>query len=121
MHVAAFGYTLCIHACLSHRGNMPKPSAKTFEARVQPWGNSMGLRLTRAVHDLAEHELLASLTPYTAHADELPQLLAQETDYWLGTCPSMEKSFSAREKGQASDAHKQTAIPGDIGSPLLAE
>jgi antitoxin MazE len=89
---------------------MPKPSAKTFEARVQPWGNSMGLRLTRAVRDLAElkegsevtleitaegvlirkkdrpartwteHELLTGLTPHTAHADELPQLLAQETD-----------------------------------------
>ncbi|MFP4207262.1 MAG: hypothetical protein ACLFSC_01310 [Wenzhouxiangella sp.] len=89
---------------------MKQKLSKTFEAKIQPWGNSMGLRLTRAVRDLAElqegcevtleitadgllirkkdrpakpwteHELLAGLTPHTAHADELPQLLAQETD-----------------------------------------
>lgn len=86
-----------------------KKPAQTFEARIQPWGNSMGLRLTRAVRELAqlaegspvtlevtsegllirkkapsatvwtEAELLASLTPHTAHADELPRLLNHET------------------------------------------
>lgn len=86
-----------------------KKPAKTFEARIQPWGNSMGLRLTRAVRELAqleagspvtlevttegllirrkvpaakswtEAELIASLTPHTAHADELPRLLSHET------------------------------------------
>lgn len=80
-----------------------------FEGRVQAWGNSMGLRITRAVAELAglerdtpvtieagpeglvvrkqarpartwsEAELVDGLTPYTAHADELPGLLPTET------------------------------------------
>lgn len=87
-----------------------KNPRKTFEATIQPWGNSMGLRLTRAVRELAqleagssvilevtdegvlirkksppvqawsEEELLKDLTPHTAHADELPVLLGHETE-----------------------------------------
>mgnify|MGYP001351538151 CR=1 FL=1 len=83
-------------------------SALRFETCVQTWGNSMGLRITRAVAELAglekgtpvtiertpegllirkraqppkvwtEAELLSGLTPYTAHADELPVLLPGE-------------------------------------------
>jgi antitoxin MazE len=79
-----------------------------FEGTVQQWGNSLGLRITRAVCDLArirkgtrvrmevteagllvrpvaetpktysEGELLAGLNPYSAHADELPALLETE-------------------------------------------
>jgi antitoxin MazE len=79
-----------------------------FETRIQAWGNSMGLRITRAVSEAArlekgavvtmeltdegllirpkqaagkvwtEEELLAGLTPYKAHADELPELLNHE-------------------------------------------
>lgn len=80
-----------------------------FEGRIQAWGNSMGVRITRAVAELAglerdtpvtieagpegvvirkkarparkwtEAELLEGLTPHTAHADELPTLLPTET------------------------------------------
>lgn len=83
-------------------------STPAFEGHVQAWGNSMGLRITRAVGRLAglekgtpvtieltregllirkkeqppriwtESELLDGLTPYTAHADELPTLLPGE-------------------------------------------
>lgn len=79
-----------------------------FQGTVQQWGNSLGLRITRAVSELArirkgtrvrmevtengllvrpeleeartftEKELLAGLTPHTAHADELPRLLNSE-------------------------------------------
>jgi antitoxin MazE len=83
-----------------------------FESTVQPWGNSLGLRITRAVSELAhldkgtrvsievtadglvirrklaakqraplpytEADLLKGLTPLTAHADELPSLVAAE-------------------------------------------
>jgi antitoxin MazE len=79
-----------------------------FEGTVQQWGNSLALRITRAVSELAqlpkgakvrmqvtehgllirplaekpesfaEDELLAGLTPHTAHADELPRLLTSE-------------------------------------------
>ncbi len=79
-----------------------------FEARIQAWGNSMGLRITRPVGELAglgkgdavtlevteegllirrkapvprawtEEELLAGLSPHQAHADELPELLPPE-------------------------------------------
>ena len=79
-----------------------------FEGTVQQWGNSLGLRITRAVSKLArirkgtrvrieltengllvrpeldeartfsEKELLAGLTPHAAHADELPLLLNSE-------------------------------------------
>lgn len=79
-----------------------------FEGTVQQWGNSLGLRITRAVCELArirkgtrvrmevtedgllvrpeldearaysEKELLAGLTPYSAHADEVPALLKSE-------------------------------------------
>ena len=79
-----------------------------FEGRIQTWGNSMGLRITRAVSEAArlqkgaivtmeltedgllirpkkstsktgtENELLEGMTPYTAHADELPELLSHE-------------------------------------------
>jgi antitoxin MazE len=79
-----------------------------FEGTVQQWGNSLGLRITRAVCELAqirkgtrvrmevteegllvrpvvddartysEKELLAGMTPYSAHADELPDLLETE-------------------------------------------
>ncbi len=79
-----------------------------FEARIQAWGNSMGLRITRAVSEAAqlekgalvtmeltedgllvrpkkslakawtEDELLKGITPYKAHADELPTLLSHE-------------------------------------------
>lgn len=80
-----------------------------FEGRIQAWGNSMGVRITRAVAELAglerdtpvtieagpegvvirkqarparkwtEADLLEGLTPHTAHADELPALLPTET------------------------------------------
>ena len=79
-----------------------------FEGRIQPWGNSMGLRITRAVSEAArlekgalvtmeltddgllirakeapgkvwsEDELLDNMTPYKAHADELPELASHE-------------------------------------------
>ncbi len=79
-----------------------------FEGRIQAWGNSMGLRITRAVGEAAkleqgtlvtmeltddgllirpkeapgkvwtEDELLEGMTPYSAHADELPELLSHE-------------------------------------------
>lgn len=79
-----------------------------FEARIQAWGNSMGLRITRAVSEAArlekgalvtmeltddgllirpkqssakvwsEDELLEGITPYKAHADELPKLFSHE-------------------------------------------
>ncbi|GAB6057211.1 AbrB/MazE/SpoVT family DNA-binding domain-containing protein [Desulfonatronum parangueonense] len=82
----------------------------TFEGTVQQWGNSLGLRITRTVGDLArikkgtrvrlevtedgllvrpivddartysEKELLAGLTPFKAHADEVPNLLETEQD-----------------------------------------
>ncbi len=84
-----------------------------FEGTVQPWGNSLGLRITRAMSDMAhigrgdkvsieitesgmvitrkeeakrlrlpfsEAELIAGMTPHTAHADELPTLLDDETE-----------------------------------------
>ncbi|MCA1779308.1 MAG: hypothetical protein LC637_08000 [Xanthomonadaceae bacterium] len=79
-----------------------------FEGRIQPWGNSMGLRITRAVGEAAqlgkgtwvtmeltdegllirpkesprktwtEEELLEGIDSYRAHADELPELIAHE-------------------------------------------
>lgn len=79
-----------------------------FEGRIQAWGNSMGLRITRPVGELAgldkgdvvtlevtkegllvrrqarrpkawtEEELLAGMSAHLAHADELPELLPQE-------------------------------------------
>lgn len=82
-----------------------------FEGTVQPWGNSLGIRITRAMSDMAhigrgdkvdieitengmiisrkqavspvklpyrEADLIADLTPHTAHADELPALLDHE-------------------------------------------
>ncbi len=79
-----------------------------FEGKIQAWGNSMGLRITRAIGEAAgldrgtavsleltdegllirpkraairhwtEDELLQGLTPHTAHADELPKLMDQE-------------------------------------------
>ena len=90
---------------------MSNPPIARFEGVVQPWGNSLGLRITRPVSELAhiqrgtkvsievteegllirpiqppataalpfsEEELLSGLTPYTAHADELPALLLEE-------------------------------------------
>lgn len=83
-----------------------------FEATIQPWGNSLGLRITRPMCDLAhlgrgdkvivevtdnglmvrpkrgrkhlglpysEDDLVQGLTPYKAHADELPTTLPSET------------------------------------------
>ena len=84
-----------------------------FEGTIQPWGNSLGLRITRPMADLAhltkgskveieiteegmivkpttkrrislefpysEAELVRSLTPSKAHADELPALISSET------------------------------------------
>ncbi len=79
-----------------------------FEGRVQAWGNSMGLRITRAVGQAArleqgtrvtmelteqgllirpqetprktwtEQELLEGIDSHRAHADELPELLGHE-------------------------------------------
>ena len=83
-----------------------------FEGVIQPWGNSLGLRITKTISKLAhmgrgdtviieitedglsvrprtvkptqlpfsESDLLAGLTPYTAHADELPTLVSSETE-----------------------------------------
>ncbi len=82
-----------------------------FEGVIQPWGNSLGLRITKPMSKYAhmgrgdaviieitedglsvrpkttkptqlpftESDLLAGLTPYTAHADELPTLVSSET------------------------------------------
>ncbi len=83
-----------------------------FEGRIQSWGNSLGIRITRPMSDMAhlgkgdrvaievtedglqirrkvapkplefpfsEETLLAEMTPYTAHADELPGLLPNES------------------------------------------
>lgn len=88
-------------------------TAAKFEGSIQPWGNSLGLRITRAIGHLArfgkgtkvvievteagllvrpkkaakrpvfpysERELVARLTPHTAHADELPRLMISELD-----------------------------------------
>lgn len=88
-------------------------TAAKFEGTIQPWGNSLGLRITKAVGNLArlakgtkvvvevtkdglvvrprkgrsrvslpftEKALIAGLTPYKAHADELPKPLASEFD-----------------------------------------
>jgi len=82
-----------------------------FEGRIQPWGNSMGLRITRAVSEAAqlgkgtwvtmeltdegllirpkeaprriwtEDELLEGMDSYRAHADELPELIGHEYSY----------------------------------------
>ncbi|QVL48708.1 MAG: hypothetical protein KFB96_24635 [Thiocapsa sp.] len=93
---------------------MSKASAVRFEGIVQPWGNSLGLRITRSVSELAnlkrgahvtmeitdegllirrqateprrplpfsEATLLDGLTPFTAHADELPILIVSEQDH----------------------------------------
>ncbi len=79
-----------------------------FEGRVQAWGNSMGLRITRAVGQAAqleqgtrvtmelteqgllirpketsrmpwtEQELLEGMDSHRAHADELPELIGHE-------------------------------------------
>jgi len=87
--------------------NQRKPTP-CFEGRVQAWGNSMGLRITRAVGQAARLEqgtrvtmelteqgllirpletpgktwtaqaLLESLDAHNAHADELPVLLGNE-------------------------------------------
>jgi antitoxin MazE len=90
---------------------MSAPSTARFEGVVQTWGNSLGLRITRPISELArlpkgakvsieiteeglvirrqrqetpsrlpfsEAMLLEGLTPYRAHADELPSLLASE-------------------------------------------
>ncbi len=92
---------------------MRASSPVRFEGVVQPWGNSLGLRITRPVSELAnlkkgakvtievteegllirrqppehlqrlpfsEAMLLQGLTPYTAHADELPTLIVSEQD-----------------------------------------
>ena len=88
-----------------------KSSKAKFETTIQPWGNSLGLRITQPMSQLAhlgrgdtvivevteeglsvrpknkiskqlpftEKELIAGLTPHTAHADELPTLVANET------------------------------------------
>lgn len=93
---------------------MSASSPVRFEGVVQPWGNSLGLRITRPVSELAnlkrgarvmievteegllirrqptepqyplpfsEAMLLHGLTPYTAHADELPTLIVSEQDH----------------------------------------
>ena len=90
---------------------MPASGNLTFEATIQPWGNSLGLRITRPMCDLAhlgrgdkvlvevdengltvrrvargrghelpfsEAELIEGMTPYSAHADEIPPLLPSE-------------------------------------------
>lgn len=84
-----------------------------FEATIQPWGNSLGLRITKSMSELAqlpkgakvtvevttqgivvrkktgrkkvrfpytETALLKGMTPYKAHADELPSLLTSELE-----------------------------------------
>jgi antitoxin MazE len=81
---------------------------RKFTGRIQAWGNSMGLRITQPLGELAglgkgdavtlevtedgllirrktplprawtEEELLAGLSPHQAHADELPELLSRE-------------------------------------------
>lgn len=88
----------------------PANKRAIFEGTVQPWGNSLGIRITRPVCELAhlakgdrvdievtangdllihpkyrsslrfptEAELLAGLTPHTAHVDELPTLSPKE-------------------------------------------
>lgn len=86
-------------------------AAAKFEGTIQPWGNSLGLRITKTVGNLArlskgtkvvvevtkgglvvrprkatarhvlpytEKDLITGLTPYKAHADELPLPLASE-------------------------------------------
>lgn len=83
-----------------------------FEGRIQAWGNSMGLRITRAVGQAArlekgawvtleltdegllirpkkmpgktwsEEELLEGINPHKAHADQLPELLGHEYSDW---------------------------------------
>ena len=80
----------------------------TFEGTIQPWGNSLGLRITRPVsqltnlqkgskvllaiteegllvcnkpdipHKFTEAQLIEHLTPTLAHADELPDLMEHE-------------------------------------------
>lgn len=84
-----------------------------FEGIIQPWGNSLGLRITRPMSELAhlakgskveieiteegllvkptakkrgrlelpysEAELVRGLTPFKAHADELPVPISSET------------------------------------------
>ena len=80
----------------------------SFEGRIQAWGNSMGLRITRAVGEAAqlqkgtrvtmelteqgllirpketpsktwtEEELLEGIDSRRAHADELPELIGHE-------------------------------------------
>jgi len=90
---------------------MAAPVKMTFIGTVQPWGNSLGLRITRPMSELSnirrgdtvsveitdsgmvitrqatldqpklpytEAQLIAGMTPYLAHADELPTLLAHE-------------------------------------------
>lgn len=82
-----------------------------FEGTVQPWGNSLGIRITRPIGQLArlvkgdkvaievtedgllitrketekpiglpytEADLIASITPEKAHADQVPRLLDDE-------------------------------------------
>jgi len=79
-----------------------------FEGRIQAWGNSMGLRITKTIGEAAklekgalvtmelteegllirpkssparawtEDELLEGMTPFKAHADELPELVSSE-------------------------------------------
>jgi len=88
-----------------------KAEKAQFEALIQPWGNSLGLRITQPISQLShlkggdtviieitnegfsvrpkqvkptqfpytESDLLAGLTPHTAHADELPALVTSET------------------------------------------
>jgi antitoxin MazE len=85
----------------------------TVDTTIQPWGNSLGLRITQPLSELAhlergtvvtvevvdggllvkpksvackawvlpfsEAELVAGLTPASAHADELPTVLPSET------------------------------------------
>ncbi|AHE98271.1 AbrB/MazE/SpoVT family DNA-binding domain-containing protein [Thioalkalivibrio paradoxus] len=89
---------------------MSESTKARFEGTVQPWGNSLGIRITRPVSALSnltrgdrvtievtdegllvrkasgrrhlrfsEEELVSSLTPHTAHADELPALLDRES------------------------------------------
>lgn len=82
-----------------------------FEGTVQSWGNSLGIRITRPMSEMAhlgkgdkvaieisddgllitrkkplkrhelpfsEAELLGDMSPYRAHADELPSMLDKE-------------------------------------------